>query len=62
MGEVLTDAWGHECAEFVVCDTCNGRGTDWGETCIGCGGRGERCPIPARIPPQEPPAPAQGGE
>lgn len=26
-----------------TCFTCDGRGIDWGETCIGCGGNGEVC-------------------
>jgi len=41
--DLLTDAWGFECAEMVRCDTCNGSGQEYGETCIRCGGRGEYC-------------------
>lgn len=33
--------------KFEKCAICNGRGTDYGETCIGCGGTGKEpadCP------------------
>jgi DnaJ-class molecular chaperone len=37
------DAYGLRCRVPVQCDECNGTGTEYGETCLRCGGRGDYC-------------------
>lgn len=42
--DLFEDAWGYICTDPQVCDQCDGKGTDWGDTCLKCGGKGSVCP------------------
>lgn len=42
--DLFEDAYGNICEDPQVCDQCDGKGIEWEETCLKCGGFGSVCP------------------